>query len=358
MNTYKKSDMNRLITFSLPALILLVTLQACNSNDEPEIEENRVAPVVEVIEASVVERAMNVTYSGTLEPLRQINVGSNSPGRIERIFVAEGDRVSAGDPLVQMEDNQLRQARINFETATREYERLVPLHEEGAVTRQQLDLARTELENAEITLNVMEENTTLRSRVNGIVTEKWFEEDELYSAVPTESGAPGIVQVMQINPLKLIINVNESQLSDIEEGQSVVLTSDAIPGREFQSGVNRMFPTIDPGTRTVRVEILIDNEDSVLRPGMFVRATLQTTQYEELFIPRESLMRGTSEGSQDIVYTINENNEVVRQIVGVGIFLDEVVSIQSGLEAGDLVVVKGKQQIEDGMEVRVEHYQL
>lgn len=350
--------MNRLIPISLLAIILLMLLQACGSNDEQEVEEiTREAPVVEVVEASVSGRTMNVTYSGTLEPFRQMNVGSNSPGRIERIFVEEGDRVSAGDPLVQMEDNQLRQVRINFETARREYERLVPLHEEGAVSRQQLDLARTEMENAEISLNVLEENTTLRSRVNGIVTEKWFEEDELYSAAPTESGAPGIVQVMQTDPLRLLINVNESQLSYLNEGQAVRLTSDALPGREFDSEVSRIYPTIDPGTRSFRVEVLVENSDSVLRPGMFVRATLQTAQYEELFIPREALMRGTSEGSQDIVFIINEDNQAVRQIVGVGMFLDEVVSIQSGVETGDRVVVKGKQRIEDGMDVRVEVFQ-
>src|SRR5690625_7016703 len=81
-----------------------------------------------------------------------------------------------------MEDNQLRQARIQFETAKREYERLVPLHAEGAVTQQQLDLAQTEMENAEITLNVLVENTTLRSGLNGIVTEKWFEEKDRKSS--------------------------------------------------------------------------------------------------------------------------------------------------------------------------------
>src|SRR5690625_6958412 len=68
---------------------------------------------------------------------------------------------------------------------------------------------------------------------------------------------------------------------------------------------------------------------------MFVRAALQTAEYEELFIPREALLRGTSEGSQDIVYTINENNQAVRQIVQVGMFLDELVSIERGIESGD-----------------------
>lgn len=349
--------MNRSITFSLLALMFMVTLQACGSNDQSETEVAREIPVVEVVEASVSERAMTVTFSGTLEPLRQTNVGANTPGRIERIFVEEGDRVSAGDPLVQMEDNQLRQARIQFETAKREYERLVPLHAEGAVTQQQLDLAQTEMENAEITLNVLVENTTLRSGLNGIVTEKWFEENELYSASPTESGAPGIVQVMQINPLRLIINVNETRLSNLDVGQTVRLTSDALPGREFQSQVSRIFPTVDPATRTVRVEVIVENNDSVLRPGMFVRAALQTAEYEELFIPREALLRGTSEGSQDIVYTINENNQAVRQIVQVGMFLDELVSIERGIESGDRVVVKGKLRLEDGMEVRAELYQ-
>src|SRR5690625_5141632 len=300
--------MNRLLTLSLLALMFMVTLQACGSNDQSETEVAREIPVVGVEEASVSARAMTVTFSGTLELLRQTNVGDNTRGRIQRIFVEEGDRVTIGDPLVQMEDNQLRQARIQFETAKREYERLVPLHAEGAVTRQQLDLAQTEMENAEITLNVLVENTTLRSGLNGIVTEKWFEENELYSAAPTESGAPGIVQVMQINPLRLIINVNETRLSNLDVGQTVRLTSDALPGREFQSQVSRIFPTVDPATRTVRVEVIVENNDSVLRPGMFVRAALQTAEYEELFIPREALLRGTSEGSQDIVYTINRKS--------------------------------------------------
>src|SRR5690625_4972484 len=90
---------------------------------------------------------------------------------------------------------------------------------------------------------------------------------------------------------------------------------------------------------------------------MFVRAALQTAEYEELFIPREALLRGTSEGSQDIVYTINENNQAVRQIVQGGMFLDELVSIERGIESGDRVVVKGKLRVEDGMEVRAEPYQ-
>src|SRR5690625_5771430 len=109
--------------------MFVVGLQAGGSNGQAGAEAAREIPVVEVVEAAVSERAMTVRFSGTLEPLRQTNVGANAPGRIERIFVEEGDRVTIGDPLVEMEDNQLRQARIQFETAKREYERLVPLHE-------------------------------------------------------------------------------------------------------------------------------------------------------------------------------------------------------------------------------------
>lgn len=338
----------------ITSITLLIGLQACS---EEEVAEERQDPIViEGIEATVSEQSRFVTYSGTLEPWKQMNVGSNNPGRIDRIFVQEGDRVQVDDPLVQMEDNQLRQARINYETTKREYERLIPLHEQGAVTRQQLDMAQTDYENAEINLNVLEDNTQLRSKVDGIVTEKWFEEGELYSASPSEAGSPGIVQVMQQNPLKLMVNVNESMLRYTNEGQTVFITVDALPGIEFESEINRVFPTINPQNRSFRVEVLVDNSEEKLRPGMFTRASLETQKLERLFIPREALIRGTSENSEDVVFLVNDNDEAVRQIVSVGTFLDHLVSIESGIEPGQFVVIKGKQRLENGIKVERETY--
>src|SRR5690625_7872478 len=126
--------MNRLITLSLLALMFMVTLQACGSNDQSETEVAREIPVVEVVEASVRERAMTVTFSGTLKPLRQTYVGANTPGRIERIFVEEGDRVTIGDLLVQMVVNQLMLSSLNFDTAKRQYESMVHHHAVYTVT--------------------------------------------------------------------------------------------------------------------------------------------------------------------------------------------------------------------------------
>ncbi|HAC16814.1 MAG TPA: hypothetical protein DCE78_12850 [Bacteroidetes bacterium] len=350
-NPMKNLSLKILLIFSLT---LLIGLQACS---EEEVAEERQDPiVVEGIEAVVSEQSRFVTYSGTLEPWKQMNVGSSNPGRIDRIFVQEGDHVQVGDPLIQMEDNQLRQARINYETTKREYERLVPLHEQGAVTRQQLEMAQTEYENAEINLGVLEDNTQLRSKVDGIVTEKWFEEGELYSASPSEAGSPGIIQVMQLNPLKLMVNVNESMLRFINEGQPVSLTVDALPDMEFDSEINRVFPTINPQNRSFRVEVLVDNTEGNLRPGMFSRASLETQKIEGLFVPREALIRGTSANTQDVIFLIDDENQAVRQVVSVGVFLDQMVLIESGLESNQFVVIKGKQRLESGMKVERETY--
>lgn len=343
------------IKLIVASLVVLLGFQACTSNEEFE-EESQDPIVVEGIEATSSERAQLVTYTGTLEPWKQINVGSSNPGRIDRIFVQEGDRVKIGDPLVQMEDNQLRQARISYQTTKREYERLMPLHEEGAVTRQQLEMAQTEYENAEINLNVLEENTQLKSKINGVVTQKWFEEGELYLATPSEAGSPGIVQVMQEDPLKLMVNVNESMMRFIMEGQAVSLRVDALPDMSFESEINRIFPIINPQNRSFQIEVLIENSNDMLKPGMFVRAVLETQKTEAIFIPREALMRGTSANSQDIVYLVNDGNIAVRQVVTAGIFLDEVVVITEGIEKGNFVVVKGRQRLEDGDKVKTELY--
>lgn len=343
--------MNRLQLLLTFSFILLVS--SCSADQDIEVQEQE-TPVVEVIEASKSELTESITYASNLEPWKQVNIASNAPGRIAEIFVEEGDTVESGDRLVRMQDTQLQQARIAYETAKREFERLEPLYEQGAVTQQQLDLAQTEFENAQINLELLEENTLLNSTIDGVVTAKWFEEGEFYLSTPTESGSPGIVQIMQLNPLKLVVNINESQLPYIKKGEPVHLTVDAFPNEEFESEVNRVFPTVDPNTRTFRVEVTINNDNYRLKPGMFARATIETRSHNALFVPREALIRGTSTNSQDVLFIIDEDNTVVRQVVKVGIFIDESVAIEDGVQPGQHVVVKGKQRIENGMKVQTE----
>lgn len=335
-------------------LFIAIGFQAC-SDDGVQIEQPE-KPVVQVIAADSSEQTVSVIQSATLEPWKQYNIASNSPGRIANIFVEEGDAVEAGDRLVQMQDNQLQQARIAYETAKREYERLVPLHKQGAVTSQQLELAQTELENAEINLDILEENTLLRAQSDGIITQKWFEAGEYYLTTPTEDGPPGIVQLMQLDTLKLVLNVNESMLQYVEVGQVVAVTVDALPNEKFESTISRVFPTVDPATRSFRVEVAINNSNRRLKPGLFARAELQTQTLKELFVPREALLRGTSANSQDVLFLVDDST-AVRQVVTVGSYVNEWVSIKEGVQTGQLVVVKGKQRLENGTKVEAELYQ-
>lgn len=342
-----------MLTILLAGLGVTAGLVSCSTEPpEAESQENEETPTVEVIKADTIQRIQQVTYGGNLEAWKQINVGSNTPGRVDRLYVDEGDLVNAGDPLVQMEDRDLAQARLNYEQAQREYERLLPLYKEGSVPRQQLDQAETELETAEINLQIMEENTLLQSNVDGVVTQQWFEEGELYSATPGQAGgAPAIVQVMQQNPLKLQVRVNESYLRFLEEGDEATIQVEALPDEIFESDIYKIYPTIDPATRTFLTEIRIPNDDLRLRPGMFARARLDLQSIEAIFVPREALMRGTSENSRDILFLVDDSSKAVRQNVNVGMFIDQYAIIEQGVRPGQQVIVQGNQIVTDGMTV-------
>lgn len=350
-----RSDMRReresTVWALLLALVLTAGLSACSSESEDPESESETEIVVSVIPATEQTVQQHATYSGTLEAHRVVNAGSNSPARIEEIFVEEGDRVESGDPLFRMEENQLRQARIAHETARREYERLVPLAREGAVTRQQVEMAKSELDQATVNLEVLEENTLFRAPYGGVISERWFEPGELYSATPTESGAPGILQLVQTDPLRLVVQVNESHLRHLQAGDSVRVQLDAWPDREFESRIERIFPTVDPGSRTARVEVQLENRDGDLRPGQFARVSLEISSVQGIVAPRAALLRGTSSDSRDVLFRVNQTGEAIRQVVEVGPKVDDQVIILDGLQEGDLVVVKGKQRLENGMRV-------
>ncbi|MEX1211320.1 MAG: efflux RND transporter periplasmic adaptor subunit [Balneolaceae bacterium] len=334
----------------------LCLLQGCGSKESTSENETSDPIVVEGVRADHQSIRQKVTYTGTLVANRVVNAGSNAPARIEEIFVEEGDRVAVGDPLFRMEENQLRQARIAHETAKREYERLLPLAEEGAVTRQQVEMAKSDLDQAGVNLEVLEENTLFRAPHAGIVSEKWFEEGELYSAAPTEFGAPGILQLVEMDPLKLIINVNESHLRFLQKGDSVDVRVDAYPGDLYQSIIHRIFPTVDPSNRTARVEIRIDNDSNLLRPGQFSRVGFHLQTVEGIAIPRAALLRGTSSNAQDVLFYVTEDGEAIRQVVSVGPRMDDLVLIEEGLSEGAFVVVKGKQRLENGMQVETARF--
>ncbi len=331
------------------AILLTAFLIGCGSKTEKTNEEPIIPVEVQQVGKMKIERTLD--FAGTVMAWRETNLGAQTSGRIEKIYVKEGDEVKEGDVLVQMDDTQLTQARIQYEIMKEDYTRMKPLFEEGSISPQQFDKIKAGYETAKSTYELILRNTQLRAPFSGVITAKRMNEGEVFLLAPGAGGAPSIVNIMQIDPLKILVNVAENNFPNIRLGQTATIEVDVYPNQYFTGTVSRVDPTINPFTRSFAVEIKVPNNKRIIRPGMFARVMIKTGDIEALVIPRSSLIKqlGTN-----IFYTyIIENDIAKRRQVTLGKEMDEILEVISGLEVGNQLVVKGMGRLKDGSRVKI-----
>ncbi len=334
-----------LLAFSL---FLLVALAACSSKKE-ESKTARPIPVeVTKVVRSSIEREIELV--GTLQPWKEANLGAQTTGRVEKIFVEEGSFVKEGDLLFQMDDTQLIQAKLQYQLAKDNYERMKPLYENGSISQSQFDQVKANYESAEKSYNLLLTNTQFRAPFSGVVTAKKLNDGEVFLLAPT-GGAPTILTIMQLNPLKLMLGISESDFNSVKVGQTVIIKTDIYPEKEFKGVINRTNPAINPTTRTFQAEVKISNEENLLRPGMFVRASVQIGSKEGIIINRSAALKQL--GSDAYYGFIVQNNKAKRVELKLGKEFNSVVEIVSGLSEGDYLVTKGQGLLKDGSAVEI-----
>ncbi|HFE63759.1 MAG TPA: efflux RND transporter periplasmic adaptor subunit [Caldithrix sp.] len=336
----------------ITAISLLAVLMLSNSCTKVEKQAGK-SPAVPVEVSTVGTHTIDRTleFTGNIEPWKKNNLGAQMPGTIRKIYVDVGDRVKAGELLVQMDDAQLTQARVQYELAKLDYERMKPLLDEGSISPNQFDKIKGGYQAAKAGYELTLANTQIRAPFSGLITTKWMDEGEVFTLMPGAAGSPTILTLMQINPIKISINIPESDFSSIALGQTAEMKVDVIPGRVFHGKVSRIDPAIDPMTRTFGAEIKINNAGEILRPGMFCRVSILIGSENVVAVPREALIRqlGTSKYYAFVV----ENGIAKRRNVKLGRRFDELFEIKSGLRDGDAIVIEGQYLLKDGMQVNV-----
>jgi RND family efflux transporter MFP subunit len=339
------------ITKVFLVLLGLILFSACGKKEETNKNNiNEVIPVeVQKVKTQNIEKVIEAI--GTLNAWKEANLGAQTTGRVLKIYVEEGNRVKQGDLLFEMDDTQLAQAKIQLQVTKDNYERLKPLYETGSISKSQFDQVKAAYETAEKSYELLLTNTQFRAPFSGIISAKKLNEGEVFLLAPGGAGSPTIVSLVQINPLKLLINVSERYIRDIKLNQQVNITSDIYPEENFIGTVSRINPTINAATRTFEVEVKISNNNEKLRPGMFVRATINLGRYEGLVIPRSSALKllGTAN-----YYGFIANGDVAKRVeLTLGRSLDENVEIINGLKAGDLIVTTGQGLLKDGNKISI-----
>lgn len=337
--------------------MLLIVMSLIYGCAQPEARESstvvdREYPVkVQSLKMETITRTLD--YTANLDAFEEVYFAPASPGRIEKIHVDVGDRVRKGQALIEMDRTQLQQARIQLQNARSNFLRLDTLYRLESISEQQYEQVKTQYEVARSNVAFLQENTTLLSPISGVVTGRYYESKEMYSGAPnTGEGKAAVVRLMQINPLKAFVNISERYFPEIKKDMKARIKLDMYSDKTFQGRVYRVHPTVDEATRTFQTEILIDNPDEKLRPGMFARVMLELRSDRAITVPAVSVLQ--QEGTNNRYIYVSNDGTARKIIVTIGKrFDDRQEIISDSIREGMQLVVAGQASLEEGARLKV-----
>lgn len=285
-----------------------------------------------------------VSYNGTIEPYKRNNISSASPGaRIEDIFIEVGDNVKVGDIIAEMDKSQYIQQSLQLENIATDLARLEELYKAGGVSLQQVQQMRTQYDVAKKALSYLKENTTLCSPISGIVTARNYDKGDLLSGA--------VATIMQMDTLKVRINVSEFYFSKVKKGMSVDIKADSYGDEIFKGEISLIFPLIDAATHSFTVEVAIPNKNLRLRPGMFTNVDL-TFGTKNLIVVNDMAVQKQVGSNEKYIFII-EDGIAKRKSVITGRIYSNGAEIVSGAKVGDQIVVKGAGRLIEGNKVKI-----
>lgn len=331
------------------AAAVMMTVGCGNNENKQTVQQEPVevlAPSVSVQQVFVKDVPQDATYTSTVQAYVKNNIVPQTAGRITKINVEVGDRVKKGQVLAEIDKVQLQQAQLQLHNAEVELGRLKTLYEAGGLSKSDLEAIELQYNVAKTQVQNLIENTTLLSPIDGVVTARNYDAGDMYAM-----SAP-IFTVEQIKPVKLLVSVSESYYSKVNKSNRVTIKADALPEVTFDGKIERIYPTIDPTTRTFTMEVVVPNNYSSLRPGMFARVTVDFGKNKNVVIPDVAVVKQQGSGER-FVYVLNEDSTVSYQKVELGRRIGAEYEVLSGLSDGDKVVTGGQIRLKDGIKVSV-----
>lgn len=323
---------------------------------------------VEVTKATKGDITAELNVVGNLIGAQTVDVVPRTAGRLVSMNVKLGDRVSRGQTLARIEDQeineQVKQAEASFEVAQatirqREadlkfsvvnFERSQNLFQRQLLPRQslddaearqaassaQLDLARAQLSQTQARLDelrIAKGNTNIVSPVNGFVGKRNMD------VGAWASQQSPVASVVDISSVRLVANVVEKDLRLVNAGDPARVTVDAFPGETFSGRIARVAPVLDPATRTAEIEIEVPNADFRLKPGMYARMSVTIeSRRDTTLVPKVAVV--DYEGTRG-VFTMNADNKATFQPIEIGIEDGDRVEVRAGITGTDTVVTSG-----------------
>jgi membrane fusion protein (multidrug efflux system) len=285
---------------------------------------------------------------GTLRSWESVVVKPEVTGRIAKIAFEEGTFVKAGALLVELDtaeaEAEVLRTKAALELAQETYQRALKLRQQGAGSVATLDRAQADLAAAEANVKLAEARLAkmrLVAPFDGVLGLRKVSVGALLT--------PGqeIVNLEQINPLKVDFKVPEMLLASVKVGQVIRLRLDAMDRRTVDGTVYAIDPLLETGGRAIVLRARIPNPDGVLRPGLFARVVLTIEEKPDaIFVPEQAVLPG-SDGSMSVFKAVD--GKAVMAKVALGERIKGEVEVTAGLEPGDVVVTAGLPKLRPGV---------
>jgi len=289
---------------------------------------------------------------GTLRANESVELTASVTETVTAISFDDGDRVEAGQVLVEMtsgeEHAQLDEARVTVDEAERQYQRIKSLRAQQSASESQLDEQRRVWEASRARLAAIESRLAdrlIRAPFAGVVGLRNVSVGALVT--------PGdlITTLDDDSVMKLDFPVPAVYLAIIRPEMTVKAVTRTWQGRIFEGRVKSIDSRVDPVTRTVIVRALLSNPDHALRPGMLMQVELFSAQRQVIVLPEECLV---AEGQKQFVFVVSaDDNTVQRRQVRIGTRRPGEVEIVEGLTDGELVITDGTLKVRPGAQVSI-----
>jgi membrane fusion protein (multidrug efflux system) len=336
------------------AILAVVLLSACQSDQSSDSEdaEEESAPIP--VETGIPVRGdVYAMYTGTapIEAFAEADVIGKVAGEVRELLVEEGDEVSKGQVLARLDGDRLRlelsQSEARLRKLQREYERNIDLRSKGLLSEGDFEKIKFEMEALEASFNLASlelDYTQIRAPIDGVISSRFV---KLGNTIDV---GDSLFRVTGLDPLVAYLHVPEREYRNIDVGQLVGITIDALPDDPVAATVTRVSPIVDPQTGTFKITVEIEDPGRRIKPGMFGRISVVYDVHENaLQISRSALIEESGSMSVFVV----EDDKAVRRIVETGYGNRGMVEITSGLSDGEQVVIVGQTSLKQDSRVTV-----
>jgi membrane fusion protein (multidrug efflux system) len=307
--------------------------------------------VVEAAKVASMKLPQALSAVGSLRSDETVVLRPEIPGRVAQIHFKEGERVAKGQLLVKLDESVQKadwdRATANLSLSKSKFERAEDLRTKGFISSQARDEAENNLRVAQADAELMSARLAkaeIRAPFSGTIGLRQVSVGDYVKE------GQDMVNLEALDPLKVDFRIPEVNLSALKNNQTLQITLDAIPDKAYDGQVYAINPLIDANGRSVVIRATVPNRDGRLRPGMFARVRLFTSEARDtLTVPEESLF---PVGDDKFVYKVVDG-KATRQKIDIGTRREGRVEVMSGLAPEDVVVTAGIIKLREGVPVTV-----